>query len=59
MKKEIDKKVFFNKGGAGGTTARLSLPSERVADMKLNENNNYVTLKYDEENKKITIKNKK
>lgn len=58
MKKEVIKKINFNKSGTGGEVARVVLNKEWIFDMEIDKKNNEVIMTYDDETKAIKITKK-
>lgn len=58
MKLKDVKAVNFNKSGSGSISGRIILKKEWLEDMKINFDEPWIELNYDETLKKITIEKK-
>ena len=58
MKLKDIKAVNFNKGGSGSISGRIILKKEWLEDMKINIDEPWIELNYDEKLKRIVIEKK-
>lgn len=59
MKLKDIKAVNFNKSGSGSISGRIILKKDWLEDMKIDINDPWIELNYDEELKRIIIEKKK